>query len=486
MTSTHPVSPAREVFERRYALFATAILALALFNLTFRLGQESVTEWDESLYAINAWEALTRGSWLATTFMGQVDYYNSKPPLMIWIIAASFRAFGVGIASLRIGSALSAWLTVLVVQRWTRRAYGAAAALAASLVLATMFGFVHVHAGRSAATDAPCTLLLVLTVVLLATEREHPSRRIWIGPVLAATFLLRGMAVLLPVALIVAYAFIARRSAPKRRAYTWLSVLLFAVPVAAWLVARYQVDGWKFLQPLFMYDFVARTLEPIEAHPGRVYYYLKVLQGHHYDWLFAGLLTFVLLPPTWRAVRTSVTSSGPAAETNRLLLAWAALTFIIPTAMQTKVPWYLNTFYPVFAIGTALVLVHGLSVRAARPRWRVVAAAAAVVVAACVAEGKLIWYSFYNRDLALSGQALILAERDRLRGQRLLLEPPGRANYFVGKALVGANPERTAGRDAILRMIRNGDYMLTAQPCTAPGLELVQQNSSAYLCRGRF
>ena len=41
-------------WERRYVVLAAAILGIAAFNLTFRLGSEIVTEWDESLYAISA------------------------------------------------------------------------------------------------------------------------------------------------------------------------------------------------------------------------------------------------------------------------------------------------------------------------------------------------------------------------------------------------------------------------------------------------
>lgn len=59
---------------RDYALLAIAVLALAAFNLTFRLGSEIVTEWDESLYAITASEIIQSGDWIGTTFLGSLDY----------------------------------------------------------------------------------------------------------------------------------------------------------------------------------------------------------------------------------------------------------------------------------------------------------------------------------------------------------------------------------------------------------------------------
>src|SRR5690349_8306065 len=78
--------------ERHYVLLAICVLALAAFNLGFRLNREVVTTWDESLYVTSAAEMIKDGNWLVTTFHGDVDYYNTKPPLNVWMIAAAFKA----------------------------------------------------------------------------------------------------------------------------------------------------------------------------------------------------------------------------------------------------------------------------------------------------------------------------------------------------------------------------------------------------------
>ena len=79
---------------RRYTWFSVAILALACFNVTFRLDRESVGEWDESLFATTAWEMTQSGELVRTTFDGTPDYYNTKPPLNVWILAATFSLLG--------------------------------------------------------------------------------------------------------------------------------------------------------------------------------------------------------------------------------------------------------------------------------------------------------------------------------------------------------------------------------------------------------
>lgn len=277
--------------ERHYAICACAVLALAAFNLSFRLGQEFVTEWDESLYAISAWEAVTHGNWIGTTFLGEVDYYNTKPPLNIWLIALSFKAFGASIWSLRLASALSAWLTIAVLQYWTKRLYGPVAAVLSSVVLATLFGFYYVHSARTANTDAIFTLLMVLIVVTLWADMRRPSARIWLGPLLAAAFLLRGLAVLMPLALVM----LVLVADPRERKQPWLPTLaalaLFVIPSAAWAIARFQVDGTRFFERMIMFDFVGRTAMALEGHRGGPFYYLNILQKHHYDWLLAAAVT---------------------------------------------------------------------------------------------------------------------------------------------------------------------------------------------------
>ena len=80
-----PADTARSAWPQRHAVWwAIAVLALAAFNLTFRIDREMVDVWDESLFATHALEMIENGRWAVTTFQGEVDYYDSKPPLNTW------------------------------------------------------------------------------------------------------------------------------------------------------------------------------------------------------------------------------------------------------------------------------------------------------------------------------------------------------------------------------------------------------------------
>ena len=89
-----------------------------------------------------------------------------------------------------------------------------------------------------------------------------------------------------------------------------------------------------------------------------------------------------------------------------LLGSWAGITFLIPTVIRTKLPWYLNPFYPVFALGIAWILARGLAQASPRSSGRRQALLGIVIITALgVAEGKLLWYPSHFRNLNDSTQS---------------------------------------------------------------------------------
>ena len=472
----------REFCHRHYRLLAVAILAIAAFNLGLRLNSERVEEWDESLYGLSAWEMVQSGDWIGTTRLGTLDYYNTKPPLNIWLIAASFKAFGTSLLSLRLASAVSAWVTVAVLLIWAGRHFGREVGLASGLVLATCYGFVYVHSGKNADTDAAFTLLLLLTVVTVHAAARRPRMLVWLGPIAAATFLLRGMAVLMPLLLALVVLIVRGRPETRRLGAMGVAALLGTAPVAAWVMARWRVDRWAFLEKLFFFDFIDRTGNVLEGHTGGVLYYLDRLQRYQYDWLGAALTAIVLYPLPWRRIVSTIPDlRRPESGMRLVLTAWAVVTLAVPTIMQTKLPWYLNPFYPLFALGVAWVILRGLA--SDRGRARRMALACAVVLAAVVAEAKLVWTSYYRRDPSRSVQGLLLAESVQLRGHAVCRSRWNNAEIFVLDVLIQA--ERRICRDAseFARDSRRGDYFVTTPDVNVDGLVLVRADAQNALYR---
>ena len=478
----HPVDLVllRFSMTRQYWLFAVLVLGLAAFNLTFHINQETVTEWDESLYAMSAWEMLGHHQWIGTTFKGALDYYNTKPPLNIWLIYFGFKAFGINLMSLRLPSIASAWLTVVVLQEWARRAVGPHVAILASVVLATSFGFLYDHSGRTANTDALFALLVLLTVVTLWASYTRPRRLIWLGPVAAATFLLRGMGVLMPLAIVLVVE--GCRPAQWRQRWRWhaTAAALFLIPVGAWVWARWQLDEWRFLGPLFTYDFVARTVRVIEEHHGSVFYHLNVLLNNEFPWLLAAIVALVLFPPRWTRVRQLVLFWRSHNTLLAITGAWIAVTLLIPTLIRTKLSWYLNPFYPAFAFGLACFLVRGWSTVDVTRR-RVLAAT--VLLAVGVVETRVLWFSFHRRSLAVSTQGFLLEERQTLAGHGVYRDRWPNNETFVLDAMVGADANEAGTFEDFMRDSDPGDFWLSERELRDARLKLIGSHGRRWLYR---
>lgn len=468
---------------RQYRAAALAILLIAGWNVGYRLDQDILQTWDESLYATTAAEMLASGDWVVTTFNGQVDYYNAKPPLNVWLIALSFTIFGIDLASLRLVSALSAWLTIAVVQWWCWRAIGPRVALAASLVLSTMFAFFFLHSARSGNADAMFTLLITLTALAVWRGEERPWAFVWVGPLFGLSFMLKGMAFLLPVAVV--GCVLAVRGGPTRRDWLPLGAGLVAGAGGAgvWLLARYAADGGRFLGVLFGTDFVDRVAEPLDGHSGGLGYYLDTLQRDHYDWMAAAFVVLALAVARvgWARLRDDIIAVDPRAR--RLVLAWALVTFLVPTAMSTKLGWYLNPFYPAFAVAGGWVLIWGLGVLRGTGGWRWRVAVAVVLLAAGVAEGKLLWYAHNKRNLRGTPQGLILSGHIP-SGARIFLPAWEHADRFVlehmraGGAVAGGPAEFLASSGA-------DEFLLTTWPVEDERLVEVRRDGRVALFRRR-
>jgi 4-amino-4-deoxy-L-arabinose transferase-like glycosyltransferase len=471
--------------QRCLLALAAGVWLLAVFNVGFRLHLQPVQQWDESLYATSAWEMLQTGEWVGHTFRGQLDYYNTKPPLNIWLIVVSLRAFGLNLVTIRLPSIAATLLSVAVILWWTRRRVGAAASLFAGLVLSSMFAFFYVHAGRTANTDAINTLLIILAVVVVSEAREGRWRLLWLGPIFAAVFLLRGMAVIMPAAIALVGAAWSRQVRRDRLAPTAAALALFAVPVAAWLIARYRLDGWEFIGRLFWYDFVQRSVSNIEDHPGTVFYYLNILQKHHYDWLVAAAVAWLLFPVSGARLRSVAAALRTRTGTLPVLAAWALVAFVIPTVMVTKLAWYLHPFYPVFAIAVGALLAHAWEAARAQgaPRWRRRTLAAVVVLAVGVAEGRMVWYSYHHRSLHGSPQGLLLDQRDSLRGRQVFAARWDRADIFVAEAIVGSRHRLAADLANFLRDSRPGDFFVSPTLLWHDAVMLVDANRRGHLYR---
>jgi 4-amino-4-deoxy-L-arabinose transferase-like glycosyltransferase len=346
---------------RQYALCALIVLLFTAFNVFVGLGQSRIDDSDEARYGVSAWEMAQSGSLLVTTYGGQPEYWNLKPPVGYWPMALAFYLFGASPFTLRLPSALFAIGIVALTMALCRRLLNRRVALAAGLIVATTFGFLSHHGARSGDLDSALTFVLVLAISQIPRLAASSGRVIAFAALLAVGFLLKSFAIL-PV-LVVAGLYLAWTAGWRRlRPVASLAgAALFLAVIAAWALARWHADGTPyFLQRMVGEDLLARSLREIDKGTTNPWSYLTSLLDRFAPWPL--LLVGVLLArgvAGWRRDWASWSVKGRRAAP--LLVLWIGVPLLLFSLARTHHHWYLDPIYPALAAASACALLSLLS-----------------------------------------------------------------------------------------------------------------------------
>ena len=315
-----PGEASRDTRVRRISLLLVLLLPAAILfpTLNFHL-----LEPDEGRYAQIPREMLAHDSWVVPTLQGEP--YLDKPPLTYWLVALSYRVFGVSPAAARLVPALCVHLTILAVYLIGRRSLGERAAFWAALLLSVAPGFVCV--ARLLLLDGVLTLCVTMSVLcgFEAVRMGRLKPAWWIVAALASGlgFLTKGpiSEVLLFVPLWT-FGFLTRGdryasanpqiTTPRRFVVHPLWYLVFFGIVIAvnvpWYVAIYREQP-QFLGHFFWQHNVMRFLQPFD-HLQPIWFYgpilaLRTISRDH----FAGAVS-VPACPRRRGLRQSPLARG--------------------------------------------------------------------------------------------------------------------------------------------------------------------------------
>jgi dolichol-phosphate mannosyltransferase len=259
------------------------VMAALLFFTRLRC---PLLEPQEARYAEIPRQMLAVGHFLVPILHG-LPYYD-KPPLLYWLVMASYTVFGVHDWAARLVPGSAAFLTVLVTYFWGQRTAGHRAGLAGALVLCLSMRFVYL--GRMVTMDVLLCLWVVMALAAAhtATHRSLLGRRAWFLSALACGL---GLLTKGPVALVLvmvpvfAYQLLDPRTA-RPGLWMWLSYLALAVGLACpWFVMLAVWDG-SYLEYFFWKHNVLRYVAAFD-HEEPAWYYLPGL--------FLGMLPWSLL-----------------------------------------------------------------------------------------------------------------------------------------------------------------------------------------------
>lgn len=327
---------------------------------------------DEGRYAQIPREMLTANEWIVPTLQGEP--YLDKPPLMYWLVMASFAMFGYHDWAARLIPAMAMHASVLLTYLLGRRLVGERPAFWGALLLTVSPIFLGV--GRLLVLDGLLTLWV--TVALLAAYLAQIETRLkmnwWCIAALAC-----GLGVLTkgPVTLIlVLMPLWTHRRLVTTAAISWRAWFGFYAIILTIALPWYMAVCWQrpeFVRYFLWQHNVERFVEPFD-HVRPVWFYLPLV--------LIGLLPVALL--AWPLVRF-LTSTLPEHSNRRcpalgfLLLAGAWCVFFFSLA-GSKLPTYILPAFP------PLCLALGCFVARTdwhRSRWLVGLVATCWLVLAC-------------------------------------------------------------------------------------------------------
>jgi len=336
---------------REALAIAAFLLASALF-LFLDTRTMPIVLWDESRNVVNALEMRRAGLGLVTTYGFEPDLWNTKPPLLIWLMSASAALFGPSEWALRLPSALASLGTLLILILFVRRVSGSlGTGLVAAAILLLSPGFFGEHGARTADYDALLLFFTTFYLQLLFFAVHRPRPRLALlaaaGAAIACACLTKSVAGLVPGAGLALYLLLTgrwRRIAGYMSGYAFMAAIA-AAPVLAFYLARdAALPG--YLATAFRNDVIGRVRESLVGREsGPLFYMRELLAG----WFFAGPV-LIGAPLAFRLLR------GKARTLFLYALACASAPLIVFSFATTKLIHYVLPAFPWLAILVALAL----------------------------------------------------------------------------------------------------------------------------------
>ncbi len=361
---------------RLKSYYFPVLIALFLFISFYRLASVTLFDVDEAVFAEATKEMVNDGKWITPTYNG-VNRYD-KPILFYWLMAVSYKAFGINEFGARFPSAATGFLLCLAVFLFGRRAGSVWTGIYASTALAlSLFYFVYSHA---AVTDMTLTLFITLSLFsfFLSGAEKTGSRPgtdwylygFYLFSSLA--FLTKGLiGIVFPFAIAMIYMYAKERMRGVRRIFSLKGFILFFIVSGPWYGAELAVNGEEFIRLFIIKHHFMRYTEVISGHRGPIFYYIPVLIIGLFPWI-------VFLPGGIRdALRGSRNNhAGPIVSASKsrsqnssadgldrsatlLTFIWLSFVFVFFSFSTTKLPNYILPAVP----AACLLIASGISQR---------------------------------------------------------------------------------------------------------------------------
>lgn len=297
---------------------------------------------DEGRYAEIAREMLVSGDWVTPRYNEYKYFY--KPPLQIWATAIAFDWFGIGAWQARLWTALTGFLTILLVGYTSARLNGPRAGWIAAVVLAASPMWVISGHVNSLDMALSAFLTAALCALLLAqTSKDKMSASSWMllcWAFMALATLTKGLiGAALPTIVLITYSVTAWDWRIWKRLNIVSGLLLFFAITAPWFILV-SIRNPEFLEFFFIHEHFQRFTQDVHRRSGPIYFFIPLL--------IIGFLPFLFQLPgsislAWKSRQDNFASAW-------MMVCWFVIIFAFFSVSRSKLPGYIIPIFPALAM----------------------------------------------------------------------------------------------------------------------------------------
>lgn len=266
------------------------VFLAALVAFTAHLNLPGIEQRDELFYLGGGLELHESGQFALPCYHGELRL--QKPPLQYWLVALSYRAFGVGVWQGRLPSALAALAVVALVYRLGLRLFGSPrSALYGAVALSS--SYLLIRQSHQALTDSLLGLFVAVAIYGFVAAWQGAGRwaprLAWAATGLAA--LQKGpIGFAIPAGVMLAWVLLDRAARERwRRLVSPSGVLLFLAIVLPWPLVVVHRLGWARAAGATGSELAFHLGDAPERWTGGVAHYLGAVLRGLFPWSLACL-----------------------------------------------------------------------------------------------------------------------------------------------------------------------------------------------------
>lgn len=266
-------------------LLGALLVTLAGLLLLFAgLGNFPLFNPDEGLYAEPAREMLDCGEYI-TTLLNYVVRFT-KPPLVIWMMALSYKVLGVTEFAARFFPASCALVLLVSTYFFVARNAGLRVGIYAAAILLTCPLFVGV--GRMAITDMPLSLFTAGSIMSIFTALKTQNRvyeRLGYVLVGLAVMTKGPVGAVLPCLILFTFYLITGKIKEAAKFFNLpLALIVIGLISLPWFIVEIYITKGAYFQEFIVHENFQRFTSVVDSHKGGWWYHLAAVMGGMFPW----------------------------------------------------------------------------------------------------------------------------------------------------------------------------------------------------------